>query len=113
MRFSRCRGALPDASEGQPEPTNACDSLGTAGPIEELCRWTVDLSPLPTFQQNAQLAREGASPNGFGAGNGSTRDGGGGGEGFYTEFALGLVLDSAEVIGAFFGLSDPSSRSPD
>ncbi|BGP57949.1 hypothetical protein JCM8202v2_005603 [Rhodotorula sphaerocarpa] len=68
------------------------------GPIEELCRWTVDLSPLPTFQQNAQLAREGASPSGFGAGNGSSRDGGGGGEGFYTEFALGLVLDSAEVI---------------
>ncbi|TKA51123.1 hypothetical protein B0A53_05941 [Rhodotorula sp. CCFEE 5036] len=54
------------------------------GPIEELCRWTVDLSPLPAFQQNAQLAREGNA--------------GGGNQGFYTEFALGLVLDSAEVI---------------
>ncbi|GAA5866072.1 hypothetical protein JCM3774_000016 [Rhodotorula dairenensis] len=55
------------------------------GPIEELCRWTVDLGPLPAFQQNAQLAREGNT--------------GGGNQGFYTEFALGLVLDSAEVIG--------------
>lgn len=58
------------------------------GPIEELCRWTVDLSPLPAFQQNAQLAREGNA--------------GGGNQGVYTEFALGLVLDSAEVIGAYF-----------
>ena len=62
-----------------------------AGPIEELCRWTVDLSPLPAFQQNAQLAREGNA--------------GGGNQGFYTEFALGLVLDSAEVIGVFLSLA--------
>ncbi|KAF9054273.1 hypothetical protein BJ165DRAFT_1522813 [Panaeolus papilionaceus] len=48
------------------------------GETNELCKWTVDLSSLPTFQQNA------ASPNP---------------NGFYTEFELGLELDSAEVRG--------------
>ena len=42
-----------------------------AGPIEELCRWTVDLSPLPAFQQNAQLAREGKPEAGI---KGSTQN---------------------------------------
>ncbi|KAK4049950.1 hypothetical protein OIV83_003774 [Microbotryomycetes sp. JL201] len=48
------------------------------GEIYELCRWTVDLAALPSFQWNAQSST---------------------GNGFYTEFDLGLVLDSAEVIG--------------
>ncbi|THH28180.1 hypothetical protein EUX98_g6007 [Antrodiella citrinella] len=48
------------------------------GETTELCKWTVDLSVLPSFQQNA--VRQ--------AGNG-----------FYTEFELGLELDSAEVRG--------------
>ncbi|BGP27361.1 hypothetical protein Rt10032_c22g6599 [Rhodotorula toruloides] len=48
------------------------------GPLEELCRWTVDLSPLPSFQYNAST-----TPSG----------------GFYTEFTLGLLIDSAEIIG--------------
>ncbi|KAM0747875.1 hypothetical protein T439DRAFT_366092 [Meredithblackwellia eburnea MCA 4105] len=47
------------------------------GETYELCRWTVDLSPLPTFHYNAQNSTGG----------------------FYTEFDLGLELDSAEVRG--------------
>ncbi|GAA5889548.1 hypothetical protein JCM5296_005982 [Sporobolomyces johnsonii] len=47
------------------------------GEIQELARWTVDLSPLPSFQFNAQTSSGG----------------------FYTEFDLGLILDSAEVLG--------------
>ncbi|KAF8064184.1 hypothetical protein FPV67DRAFT_1629198 [Lyophyllum atratum] len=48
------------------------------GETSELCKWTVDLSSLPTFQQNAAIPQAG---------------------GFYTEFELGLELDSAEVRG--------------
>lgn len=48
------------------------------GETMELCKWTVDLSSLPNFQQNANMPH----PNGF-----------------YTEFELGLELDSAEVRG--------------
>ncbi|EJT97177.1 actin-like ATPase domain-containing protein [Dacryopinax primogenitus] len=48
------------------------------GETTELCKWTVDLSVLPSFQWAAQN-------------HGST--------GFYTEFELGLELDSAEVRG--------------
>jgi len=48
------------------------------GETTELCKWTVDLGILPTFQQNSQMP----NPNGF-----------------YTEFELGLELDSAEVRG--------------
>jgi hypothetical protein len=48
------------------------------GETTELCKWTVDLSSLPAFQQNAL------------AGQGS---------GFYTDFEIGLELDSAEVRG--------------
>ncbi|KAF5375362.1 hypothetical protein D9615_008000 [Tricholomella constricta] len=48
------------------------------GETSELCKWTVDLSSLPTFQQNATMPQPG---------------------GFYTEFELGLELDSAEVRG--------------
>ncbi|CAL1697945.1 unnamed protein product [Somion occarium] len=48
------------------------------GEIMELCKWTVDLGVLPSFQQNVSIPQ----PNGF-----------------YTEFELGLELDSAEVRG--------------
>lgn len=48
------------------------------GETFELCKWTVDLSSLPTFRQNAAMPQMG---------------------GFYTEFELGLELDSAEVRG--------------
>ncbi|PPR00589.1 hypothetical protein CVT26_009864 [Gymnopilus dilepis] len=48
------------------------------GETNELCKWTVDLSSLPTFQQNAASPQMG---------------------GFYTDFELGLELDSAEVRG--------------
>ncbi|TFK37617.1 hypothetical protein BDQ12DRAFT_684989 [Crucibulum laeve] len=48
------------------------------GETMELCKWTVDLSSLPTFRQNAMMPPVG---------------------GFYTEFELGLELDSAEVRG--------------
>jgi hypothetical protein len=48
------------------------------GATDELCKWTVDLGSLPTFQRNASASRQ---------------------NGFYTEFELGLELDSAEVRG--------------
>ncbi|KAJ4481021.1 hypothetical protein J3R30DRAFT_3287382 [Lentinula aciculospora] len=48
------------------------------GETTELCKWTVDLSSLPAFQQNALMGQSG---------------------GFYTEFEIGLELDSAEVRG--------------
>ncbi|KZT37177.1 hypothetical protein SISSUDRAFT_1071277 [Sistotremastrum suecicum HHB10207 ss-3] len=48
------------------------------GETQELCRWTVDLGTLPTFQQHANAS----NPSGF-----------------YTDFELGLELDSAEVRG--------------
>ncbi|KAH8114842.1 actin-like ATPase domain-containing protein [Phellopilus nigrolimitatus] len=47
------------------------------GETMELCKWTVDLGNLPSFQQQASLVQGG----------------------FYTEFELGLELDSAEVRG--------------
>ncbi|GAA5951231.1 hypothetical protein JCM10213_003614 [Rhodosporidiobolus nylandii] len=49
------------------------------GEILELCRWTVDLSPLPQFQYYANQPSSGG--------------------GWFCEFDLCLVLDSAEVIG--------------
>ncbi|KAI0085598.1 actin-like ATPase domain-containing protein [Irpex rosettiformis] len=48
------------------------------GETTELCQWTVDLSVLPSFQESSTVSH----PNGF-----------------YTEFELGLELDSAEVRG--------------
>jgi len=48
------------------------------GEISELCKWTVDLGTLPSFQENSNLP----NPNGF-----------------YTEFEIALELDSAEVRG--------------
>lgn len=48
------------------------------GETIELCRWTVDLGTLPSFQQHANNPQPG---------------------GFYTDFELGLELDSA---GEFF-----------
>ncbi|KAI5983887.1 actin-like ATPase domain-containing protein [Pisolithus albus] len=51
------------------------------GETMELCKWTVDLSTLPSFQQNANIPHR---------------------NGFYTEFELGLEMDSAEVRGVLF-----------
>lgn len=51
------------------------------GETMELCKWTVDLSTLPSFQQNASIPHR---------------------NGFYTEFELGLEMDSAEVRGVLF-----------
>ncbi|KAF8331921.1 uncharacterized protein EI90DRAFT_3055886 [Cantharellus anzutake] len=48
------------------------------GETYELCKWTVDLATLPSFQQHANNPQPG---------------------GFYTDFELGLELDSAEVRG--------------
>ncbi|GJJ14004.1 hypothetical protein Clacol_008261 [Clathrus columnatus] len=48
------------------------------GACAELCKWTVDLGTLPSFQYQATIPQ----PNGF-----------------YTEFELGLSVDSAEVRG--------------
>jgi hypothetical protein len=52
--------------------------LVVPGETYELCRWTVDLSTLPAFYYNSQHLTGG----------------------FYTKFDLGLILDSAEVLGA-------------
>lgn len=64
------------------------------GETFELCKWTVDLSSLPAFQQNASMPQ----PGGFYTGESSS-----------TakpsilipvvEFEIGLELDSAEVRG--------------
>ncbi|KAG8879389.1 hypothetical protein FRB97_001660 [Tulasnella sp. 331] len=51
------------------------------GPVSELCKWSVDLGLLPSFQHHAAVLPQG-----------------GNGQGFYTEFELGLELDSAEGI---------------
>ena len=51
------------------------------GDLVELCKWTVDLGSLPTFQQHASSQAAAM------------------GHGFYTEFELGLEVDSAEVRG--------------
>jgi hypothetical protein len=48
------------------------------GALLKVCTWTVDIGSLPTFRQNAGMPQ---------------------GNGFYTEFELGLELDSAEVRG--------------
>ncbi|KAI0308701.1 hypothetical protein OF83DRAFT_1123866 [Amylostereum chailletii] len=48
------------------------------GETTELCKWTVDLGSLPSFQENASMPKA---------------------NGFYTDFELGLELDSAEVRG--------------
>lgn len=47
--------------------------------LTEICKWTVDLASLPSFMQNANVAGTSKS--------------------FYTEFEVGLELDSAEVRG--------------
>lgn len=44
------------------------------GAMQELCKWSVDLGMLPSFQMHASMYN---------------------GNGFYTEFELGLELDSA------------------
>ncbi|KAG8908847.1 hypothetical protein FRB99_003086 [Tulasnella sp. 403] len=44
------------------------------GPMSELCKWSVDLGMLPSFQMHASMPHP---------------------KGFYTEFELGLELDSA------------------
>lgn len=43
------------------------------GPVQELCKWSVDLSMLPLFQEHSRKYKRG----------------------FYTDFELGLELDSA------------------
>jgi len=48
------------------------------GETSELCKWTVDIGSLPSFQENASMPSQ---------------------NGFYTDFELGLELDGAEVRG--------------
>lgn len=67
--------------EGEPTIVHAhldvvlMDGFYTTGETSELCRWTVDLAALPSYNRIAQ-------------------SGGG-----YVEFDLGLEVDSAEVRG--------------
>jgi hypothetical protein len=59
-------------------PAGRVDTVVSQGELLQVCTWTVDISSLPTFRQNASMPQ---------------------GTGFYTEFDLGLELDSAEVRG--------------
>ncbi|CAE6465095.1 unnamed protein product [Rhizoctonia solani] len=59
------------------------------GETNELCKWTVDLSTLPSFAEHARMGHTG---------------------GFYTEFELGLELDSAEVRGVLLYNGDEWGR---
>jgi len=59
------------------------------GAIDELCKWSVDLGMLPSFQMHAQMNHP---------------------KGFYTEFELGLELDSAEVRGVLLHGGEEVSR---
>ncbi|KAF8604383.1 actin-like ATPase domain-containing protein [Ceratobasidium sp. AG-I] len=59
------------------------------GETSELCKWTVDLSTLPSFQEHARMGNQ---------------------NGFYTEFELGLELDSAEVRGVLLYNGDEWGR---
>ncbi|CAE6398596.1 unnamed protein product [Rhizoctonia solani] len=59
------------------------------GETTELCKWTVDLSTLPSYGEHARM---------------------GGTNGFYTEFELGLELDSAEVRGVLLYNGDEWGR---
>ena len=67
------------------------------GETTELCKWTVDLSSLPTFRENASLMQM----NGFYTGKlmSQEHDYLFLRESFVLEFELGLELDSAEVRG--------------
>lgn len=65
------------------------------GEMSELCKWTVDLSSLPTFRQNASAPQMG----GFYTGKYLSADPDGIDQMFGAEFELGLELDSAEVRG--------------
>ncbi|KAG8704387.1 hypothetical protein FRC08_002254 [Ceratobasidium sp. 394] len=59
------------------------------GETSELCKWTVDLSSLPSFAEHARMGNQ---------------------NGFYTEFELGLELDSAEVRGVLLYNGDEWGR---
>ncbi|KAG8718337.1 hypothetical protein FRC09_012815 [Ceratobasidium sp. 395] len=59
------------------------------GETSELCKWTVDLSSLPSFADHARMGNQ---------------------NGFYTEFELGLELDSAEVRGVLLYNGDEWGR---
>jgi hypothetical protein len=69
------------------------------GETVELCKWTVDIGSLPSFQENASMP----SQNGFYTGALIALLGGPQDEsnsfGFYPDFELGLELDGAEVRG--------------
>ncbi|KAF5381924.1 hypothetical protein D9757_007563 [Collybiopsis confluens] len=65
------------------------------GETVELCKWTVDLSSLPAFQQNALMGQSG----GFYTGKRGMVKGDSSHTFFYKEFEIGLELDSAEVRG--------------
>ncbi|KAJ3966608.1 hypothetical protein EV361DRAFT_934394 [Lentinula raphanica] len=79
-KFCKFSQSIQDASFVAVLYTSESDKImryNDEGETAELCKWTVDLSSLPAFQQNAM---------------GQTG-------GFYTEFEIGLELDSAEVRG--------------
>jgi len=74
------------------------------GETTELCKWTVDLTTLPSFRQNANIPQ----PNGFYTGEYAPHGAVFGIEGSdvlmwsISEFELGLEMDSAEVRGVLF-----------
>ncbi|KAJ3786434.1 hypothetical protein GGU10DRAFT_290232 [Lentinula aff. detonsa] len=79
-KFCKFSQSVQDASFVAVLYTSESDKImryNDEGETTELCKWTVDLSSLPAFQQNA-MSQSG---------------------GFYTEFEIALELDSAEVRG--------------
>jgi len=63
------------------------------GELTELCKWTVDLSSLPTFKQNASVGATGFYTGMLSTPKSDVE------LKYGTEFELGLELDSAEVRG--------------
>lgn len=82
------------------------------GETTEVCKWTVDLSSLPTFIQNSNMHNSG----GFYTGS-VTYPSSGNYQTFAPEFELGLELDNAEVRGVLmykgrtWGRQVPFSKS--
>lgn len=76
------------------------------GETTEVCKWTVDLSSLPTFKQNSTMHKSG----GFYTGGVSSYSSSKFCHCFILEFELGLELDNVEVRGVLMYKERPWER---
>jgi|SRR6266550_6407159 len=76
------------------------------GEATEVCKWTVDLSSLPTFKQNSTMHKSG----GFYTGSVSYYLSNEFCHSFILEFELGLELDNVEVRGVLMYKERPWER---